>query len=47
MIGKRWAFVGAVAGISLITPYTIAVIAKRFPNSFVASFNATLHAAEA
>jgi hypothetical protein len=44
---KRWVFVGAVAGISLLTPYTVAVLAKRFPNSPIASFNTTLHNAEA
>jgi hypothetical protein len=37
---RRLAWVGAVAGISIISPYVLAVLARRFPNSAVA----TLHA---
>jgi hypothetical protein len=37
---RRLAWVGVVAGISIISPYLLAVLARRFPNSAVA----TLHA---
>lgn len=42
-LGKKLAFIGAVAGISLVSPYVVATIAKKFPSSPVATFNADLH----
>lgn len=43
---KRFAWIAAVAGISLVSPYVVASVAKKFPSSPVAKFNATLHASE-
>jgi len=43
---RQLVFVATIAGISLATPYVVAKAAKKFPNSFVARFNAGLHAAE-
>jgi hypothetical protein len=40
---KRFAWVMAVAGISLCAPYVVAVVAGKYPTSPVAKFNATLH----
>jgi hypothetical protein len=38
-----WAFIGAVAGISLITPYVLNQGAKLWPNSPLATLNNGIH----
>lgn len=38
---------GAVVGVSLLSPYVLSVLAAKFPSSPIATFNSTLHAAEA
>jgi hypothetical protein len=43
---KKLAFIGTVAGISIVTPYVFASVAKKFPSSPVATFNRDLHKAE-
>lgn len=45
-LGKKLAFIGAVAGISLVSPYIVASISKKYPHSPVATFNRDLHAGE-
>ena len=44
---KRAVWVLTVAGISLAAPYTLAVLAQRFPSSPLARLNTTIHAKEA
>jgi hypothetical protein len=39
---RRIAFWGTVAGVSLISPYLLGVLARRFPNSPVATLNTDL-----
>lgn len=36
---RRLAFVGAVAGIAILAPYTLNALAKLWPNSPVATLN--------
>lgn len=42
--GAMWV---GVAGVSLLTPWVLSVVAKRFPTSPIATFNTYLHTAEA
>ena len=42
-VGKKITFVLTVAGISLVSPYIVASIAKKWPSSPVATFNSDLH----
>jgi len=46
MRSRQLVFVLTIAGISLATPYVVSKVAKKFPSSPVAKFNAGLHAAE-
>jgi hypothetical protein len=43
MKGRRLALIGGMVGISLLSPYALSVLASRFPTSFLARMNATLH----
>lgn len=40
---RRAALIGLIAGVSLVTPYTLAAIARRFPKSPFATLNNDLH----
>ncbi len=44
---RRAASVMAVAGISLVSPYVLAVLARRFPSSPLATFHSDLVKGEA
>jgi len=39
---RRVVFWSTVAGVSLISPYVLGVLAKRFPNSPIATLNTDL-----
>jgi len=43
---KRLALLGLMAGMSIATPYALAVAAGKWPNSFVGRANARLHQVE-
>jgi hypothetical protein len=40
---KRYALLGGMVGISLISPYALSVLAARYPTSVFATFNKVLH----
>jgi len=40
---RPFAFIGAVAGISLVTTYAVNVISQRWPASPLATFNSNIH----